>query len=332
MAKQRIIPLFIPHAGCPNACVFCDQVKITGASTPVTPEMVRTEIEKALPQAGRDSQLAFYGGSFTALPWAVQQGLLAAAQPYLHSGALRDIRLSTRPDAIDDEICRNLREYGVSIVELGCQSLNEGVLLASERGHTAEDTEKAVECLKGHGFSVILQMMTGLPGDHGPESMETAERIIALRPDGVRIYPTVVLRGTKLETMMKAGSYSPQGVEEAVELCARLYQRFLQADIPVIRLGLNPTEELSGGEAVAGAYHPALGELVLARMYLRRAEALLKSWNEKEAVLSVHPRRISVMVGQKRENLRRLRLQYPGLCIKVVGDAAELWEITLKKP
>lgn len=331
MAKQRIIPLFIPHAGCPNACVFCDQKKITGMATPVTPEMVRQEIESALPYAGDGAELAFYGGSFTAMPGHIQEGLLSAAEGYLRRGQLGSVRISTRPDAINEEVCKRLKGYGVSTVELGCQSLDNAVLQLSGRGHTAKDTHRAVALLKEYGFSVILQMMTGLPGDDGKASRETAEKIIALRPDGIRIYPTVVLRGTKLEAMMNAGEYHPHTVEEAVEVCADIYPRFLEENIPVIRVGLNPTEDLSGGEAVAGAYHPALGEKVLSRIYRRRAEELLFEFAGDRAILSVHPNRVSVMVGHKRENLRYLGEKYPEITIKVVGEAQELWEITLKK-
>lgn len=331
MPKRRIIPLFIPHEGCPNRCVFCDQRKISGANTSVTPDQVRDEIEKSLPRAGWGCELAFYGGSFTAMAETVQRGLLAAAAPYRESGAIGSIRLSTRPDAIDEGRCRLLKEFGVTTVELGCQSMDQRVLALSQRGHSPEDTERAVECLRRFGFSVVLQMMTGLPGDTGAESTATAEKLISLKPDGVRVYPTVVLRGTELERMTRAGIYRPQSVEAAVELCAGLYERFLAADIPVIRLGLNPTEDLSGGEAVAGAYHPALGELVLSEVYLRRARRLFaEAAPGQRAVLAVHPSRVSVMVGQKRRNLRALQEEFSLKQIKVVGSGRELWEISLK--
>jgi histone acetyltransferase (RNA polymerase elongator complex component) len=333
MAKRRIIPLFIPHAGCPNLCVFCDQKKISGATTPVTPAEVRREIEESLPQAGRGCELAFYGGSFTAMDREVQRQLLAAAQPYVQSGDIAAIRLSTRPDAVDDAVCQLLQEYGVTTVELGCQSLDDRVLALSRRGHCAQDTARAVECLRCHGFSIILQMMTGLPGDTGRESLETARKIIALHPDGVRIYPTVVLKGTALEAMMQAGTYQPQSVEAAVDLCATLYEAFLQAEIPIIRLGLNPTQDLSGGQAVAGAYHPALGELVLSEVYRRRARRLLADVPPgAEVVFSVHPSRVSVMVGQRRRNLLALREEFHLKSVKVCPEAQELWEISLKKP
>lgn len=331
MARNQIIPIFVPHGGCPHTCVFCDQVKITGTDTAVTGEGVREAIREGLGASGRGAEVAFYGGSFTAILPERQQELLGAVQPFLDSGAAAAIRLSTRPDALDDETIRRLKQYRVETVELGCQSMDDRVLTLTERGHTARQAEEAARRLKAAGFRVILQMMTGLPGDQGQASRETAKRLIALRPEGVRIYPTVVLRGTALEEKMKAGEYTPQSVEAAVELCVELYEMFLAANIPVIRLGLNPTELLSAGTAVAGAYHPALGEKVLSRMYLRRVEGLLSGVKLGERlVISVHPKRISVMVGQKRENLRALQEKYRLKQVKVVPEAQELWEITLK--
>lgn len=331
MAKKRIIPVFIPHLGCPNGCVFCDQRKITGVGTPVTPQVVEQQIREGLQRSGEAPELAFYGGSFTAIPVSQQEALLGAAQPFLQNGRLSHLRLSTRPDAIDRETVARLRQFGVGTVELGCQSMDETVLALSRRGHSPEDTKRAVKLLQAGGIRVILQMMTGLPGDTGEESRKTAGEIAALCPDGVRIYPTVVLRGTQLHRMMLAGAYQPQTVEAAVELCAELYELFLARDIPVIRVGLNPTEDLSGGEAVAGAYHPALGEMVLSRMYRRRTEALLQGGCPGESLtISVHPSRVSVMVGQKRENILTLKEKFNLKTIKVVPEALELWEISLK--
>lgn len=331
MARNRIIPLFIPHAGCPCACVFCDQKKITGMGTPVTPDDVAREIEEALPWAGEGCQLAFYGGSFTAMKPETQETLLGAAEPYLRDGRIESIRLSTRPDAVDSETVARLKAYGVTTVELGCQSMDNRVLRLSGRGHTREDTIRASTLLHQGGLDQVLQMMTGLPGGDGEASVATAKALIALKPQGVRIYPTVVLRNTELHRMMLRGDYQPQSVESAVALCAELYELFLAADIPVIRVGLNPTEELSGGEAVAGAYDPALGERVLSRMYRNRAEKLLSAQPEiRDAVFYVHPRRISVMVGQKRENICDLRERFGLSSIKVRPIGGAEWDIFLK--
>lgn len=331
MSKRNLIPLFIPHAGCPNACVFCDQRKITGMDTPVTPEMVQEQIREGLSYAGKGCEVAFYGGSFTALLPETQEALLGAVTPFLQSGKVGALRVSTRPDAINEQVCSRLRAYGVKTVELGCQSVDDQVLTLSGRGHTGADIVQAARLLKREGFSLILQMMTGLPGDDGEASRRTARTLAALKPDGVRIYPTVVLKGTELERQMLLGNYREHRLEDAVPLCAELYELFLAAGIPVIRLGLNPTEDLSGGEAVAGAYHPALGELVLSEMFLRRARILLREKKPLEgAVLSVHPSRISVMVGQKRRNLRALQEEFGLKWIKVVPGGEELWEIALK--
>lgn len=331
MAKRHIIPLFIPHMGCPNCCVFCDQKKITGMGTPVTPEVVSRELQQGLSVTGGPCELAFYGGSFTAIPVSQQESLLGAAQPWRKTGEITDIRVSTRPDAIDEETVARLKSYGVTMVELGCQSMDENVLAMSRRGHSPQDTRCAAKQLKAGGLSVILQMMTGLPGDTEETAIYTARELIKLKPDGVRIYPTVVLAGTELERMLRAGLYREHSVETAVELCAQLYELFLRAGIPVIRVGLNPTELLSGGGAVAGAYHPALGELVLSRMYLHRAERLIREeMTSRRVRLVVHPSRISVMVGQKRENLTTLQKSFGIEELKVLPEGLELWEISLK--
>ena len=263
-ARASIIPVFIPHWGCPHACVFCNQRRISGVKHPADAETVRAEVERArtvLPK-GERAELAFYGGSFTAIPAEQQEALLSAAKAYLDEGVLSSIRLSTRPDAIDADVLTRLHRYGVETIELGAQSLCDEVLQCAHRGHTAADVENASRLIRTSGFQLILQMMTGLPGDSPERSIRTAEKIIPLKPDGVRIYPTVIVRDTELYDRWRAGEYREHTVEDAVALCARLLPLFEKAGIPVIRLGLNPTEELSGGAAVAGAYHPALGELV----------------------------------------------------------------------
>ena len=277
-ARESIIPVFVPHLGCPNNCVFCNQQRISGALTPAGPEDVKKAIENAesLPDIGSRRQLAFYGGSFTAIPVEDQLSLLGAAKEYLDKGVIHSIRLSTRPDAIDGAVLKRLRSHGVETIELGAQSLNENVLLLSGRGHTAKDVEDASKLIKEAGFKLILQMMTGLPGDSDEACIETAKRIISLKPDGVRIYPTVIVRDTALYELWKAGLYDEHSVEDAVRVCAKLLPLFEEAGIPVIRLGLNPTDELSGGDAAGGAYHPALGELVKSRIMLERARELLK--------------------------------------------------------
>ncbi len=311
--RRRIIPVFVPHLGCPHRCVFCDQRRISGEQRPAAPGDVVKAIEEGLSRGSPETPptLAFYGGSFTAIPVAEQRALLSAAKPYFDSGRIADIRLSTRPDAVDESILSMLRQYGVRTVELGVQSMDGEVLRLSERGHTAEQAEKAAKMVKAAGFELILQMMTGLPGDTPDKSLETARSFVALRPDGVRIYPTVVIRGTPLYDLWSSGAYAEHTVEDAVELCAGLSELFDAANIPIVRLGLNPTDDLSGGGAAAGAYHPALGELVLSRRYLQRERALLSEDDRgKNVLFAVRPGRVSAAAGQKRANILALREEY----------------------
>ena len=319
-ARESILPVFGPHLGCPHACVFCNQNRISGAEQPATAETVREAIKQAaaLPQTGAKRQLAFYGGSFTAIPAAEQTALLATAKEALDRGEIDTIRLSTRPDAIDETVLRRLRDYGVETIELGAQSMDEQVLRLSGRGHTAADVERASRLIKDRGFRLILQMMTGLPGDDDEKDMETARRLITLQPDGVRIYPTVIVRDTALYALWKSGRYREHSVEDAVRVCAKLLPMFEQAGIPVIRLGLNPTAELSGGAAVAGAYHPALGELVKSRILYEKAELLLReSGASGRVTLGAAPENLSQMVGQHKENVRKLCEEFGLEALKV---------------
>lgn len=324
-ARESIIPVFVPHLGCPNDCVFCNQRRISGAAVPATAGDVRAAVEAAaaLPaNGGGGRQLAFYGGSFTAIPAAEQEELLAAAQPYLADGTINSIRLSTRPDAIDGEVLARLRRFGVQTVEIGAQSMYDRVLALSGRGHTAADVESASQQIKAAGFRLILQMMTGLPGSDDDSDVETAERIAALGPDGARVYPTVIVRDTALYDLWRAGRYREHTVEDAVRVCARILPVFEARGIPVIRLGLNPTEELSGGQAAGGAYHPALGELVKARLMRDRAEELLSGAGRGErAVLLVNPRLMSQAVGQHGANREWLKGKFALKELKFRPDA-----------
>ncbi len=322
-ARESIIPVFVPHLGCPNDCVFCNQRRISGSVAPATAEDVVSAIENALrlTPPGTRRQLAFYGGSFTAIPVAEQESLLGAAVPYLERGDIASLRLSTRPDAIDGAVLRRLRSYGVETIELGAQSMSERVLALSGRGHTAADVEDAARAVKGAGFRLILQMMTGLPGADDESDVESARRIAALGPDGVRVYPTVIVRDTALCDLWRAGRYKEHTVEDAVRVCARILPVFEQAGIPVIRLGLNPTEDLSGGDAVGGAYHPALGELVKSRIMRDRAEKILSGAKRGEqAVLRVNPRLMSQLVGQHGANRAYLVERFGLSGLRIVRD------------
>ena len=331
-ARAEIIPVFVPHLGCRHNCVFCNQKRISGSEQAASVETVKEAIARAaaLPRTGAKRQLAFYGGSFTAIEESLQETLLAAAQQALQEGSIDAIRLSTRPDAIDERVLSRLKRYGVDTVELGAQSMNDEVLRLSRRGHTAADVVRASNLVREAGFSLVLQMMTGLPGDSPERDMETARRLIALRPDAVRLYPTVIVRDTELYDRYLAGEYAEHSVEDAVEVCAKLLPLFEDAGIEVIRLGLNPTEELTGGAAVAGAYHPALGELVKSRVYRNRARALLDGIAPHSHVtLGVEARAISQMTGQKRENLRSLCKDFSLDDLKVRPAAVKKGEIII---
>ena len=336
-ARAHIVPVFVPQLGCPHRCVFCDQRRISGQRRPVTAAEVQriTDQAAAFLPVGEKRQLAFYGGSFTAIPAEEQELLLAAAKAAVERGSVDAIRLSTRPDAVNETVLERLRRYGVETVELGAQSMDDGVLRLSGRGHTAADVERAAALVKAAGFRLVLQMMTGLPGDSPEKDLETARRLIALRPDGVRIYPTVIVRGTELETLWRAGEYREHTVEDAVAVCARLVPLFEAAGIPILRLGLNPTEELSGGEAVGGAYHPALGELVRSRILLDRARALLRDLPAGSAVtLGVPAGKASQMAGQKRGNLRALTEEFSLSALRIreiPGQTEEIRILSVEK-
>ena len=323
--RRRILPIFVPHAGCPNDCVFCNQKRISGSLLPASAETVRAAVSAIAPGSGYE--LAFYGGSFTAMPEAEQEELLAATVPARQSGSVATLRVSTRPDAVTEEKLARLRRYGVETVELGAQSMCDEVLRRSGRGHTSADTVKAAKLVKDAGFTLILQMMTGLPGSDDTRDIASARAIAALLPDGVRVYPTVILRNTPLYDLWRAGEYREHTVEDAVRVCARILSIFEDAEIPVIRMGLNPSDELSAGGAAGGAYHPALGELVRARLWRDRAEALLSGIEPgADAVLAVSPNRVSVMTGQHRCNLsylqERFSLRSVRVCASDVPDGA----------
>ena len=331
-ARNSIIPVFVPHLGCPNDCVFCNQRRISGHIEPATAQTVKNAIEEAaaLTPQGTKRQLAFYGGSFTAIPEARQIELFEAAQPYLEAGVISSIRLSTRPDAIDAAVLKRLKCYGVAVVELGAQSMCDRVLELSGRGHDSAAVENASRLIKAAGFRLILQMMTGLPGDTDESCVETAKRIIALGPDGVRIYPTVIVRDTVLCDMWRAGTYKEHSVEDAVRVCAKIAPLFDAAGIPIIRMGLNPTEDLSGGDALGGAYHPALGELVRSRIMLQKARALLSGTAPGSRVtLGVNRSDVSKVVGQHRCNIKTLTEEFSLRELKIHEASVKSGEISI---
>lgn len=331
-ARNSIIPVFVPHLGCPNDCVFCNQRRISGHIEPATAQTVKNAIEEAaaLTPSGTKRQLAFYGGSFTAIPEARQIELFEAAQPYLADGTISSIRLSTRPDAIDGTVLKRLKKYGVTVIELGAQSMCDRVLELSGRGHDSAAVADASRLIKDAGFDLILQMMTGLPGDTDESCIETAKKIIALSPNGVRIYPTVIVRDTVLCDMWRAGTYKEHTVEDAVRVCSKIVPLFNEAGIPIIRMGLNPTEDLSGGDALAGAYHPALGELVHSRIMLQKARRLLAGVKPgSRVVLGVNRSDVSKMTGQHRCNVDALVSEFSLRELRIHEASVKSGEISI---
>ncbi len=306
--RNRIYPFFIPHEGCPNRCVFCDQWQISGCAAPVTGADVRQQLRE-LP--GEEKyEVAFYGGSFTSVPVSLQDELLSAARDPGMRDKVSAIRVSARPDAVDQAVLSRLKAYGVGTVELGAQSFDDTVLERSGRGHSAADIVLAADRIHENGLRVVLQLMTGLPGSDDDSDLRSAEAAAALAPDGIRLYPTVILAGTELERLWRTGQYREHTPKDAVRICSKIVPLFQKAGIPVLRIGLNPAEGLSAA-VVGGAYHPALGEMVLSRVWYDRAVAVVGTHAPAERlVFGVAPGKVSVMTGQHGSNLRLLREKY----------------------
>lgn len=311
--KHANIALFVNHVGCPKQCTFCNQNVIVGdvPTTSCTPDDVRDAIRVAAEHGTTGAQVAFFGGSFTGIDRDYMVSLLEAVQPFIGS-VVTGIRCSTRPDYIDDEVLDLLQAFHVEAIELGAQSMDDRVLALNKRGHTADAVRTASRLIRAHGFELGLQMMTGLYGDTDEGALRTADELIRLAPATVRIYPTVVLEGTELARLWRAGEYTPQTLDDAVPLCAELLQKFDKAGIAVIRLGLHSGGGVEDG-CLAGAYHPAFRELCESRIYLSRALAALGVTPDvrpaalQTATLFVAPTELSKMVGQKRENLQQLK-------------------------
>lgn len=323
--KHVIIPIFVPHKGCPHDCIFCSQKKISGQLEEMTAEKIPKIIEEHLNTIQSNSfvEIAFFGGSFTAIDKAVQKSFLEKAAPYLADGRVSEIRLSTRPDNIDEEILELLQQYGVKTIELGVQSLDEEVLKASYRGHDAESVYKATAMIKEKGFKLGIQTMTGLPEDTREKCLNTAKQVISISPDIVRIYPVLVIKGTELERQFLSGSYIPQQLDEAVELCAELLELYEANNINVIRIGLQATENISEGadsEVSAGPFHPAFRQLVESKLMLKRIEGLIESQklaDTKTLIISTGKSNISNVIGQRHSNIEYLKKKYSIPSIKV---------------
>lgn len=339
MKKHVIIPIFVPHKGCPNDCIFCNQKKISGQTDEMTPEKVPHIIEEHLATIKDDAfaEIAFYGGSFTAISKDLQEAFLRQAARYISSGVVSEIRISTRPDCIDAEILSMLERYGVKTIELGVQSLDDDVLTASCRGHDSGIVYKAAGLIKKMGFRLGIQTMTGLPLDTREKCLQTANKVVSIAPEIVRIYPVLVIKGTGLERLMNEGRYVPQKLEEAVDLCAELLQIYEKNGIKVIRIGLQATDNIRQGsdtDVIAGPVHPAFRQLVEARVALMRIEELIGKQDlagAKELAISTGIPNISNVVGQRRSNINYLKSKYGFTCVKVIPDSKLGREIICSK-
>ncbi|MEG1886646.1 MAG: radical SAM protein [Oscillospiraceae bacterium] len=305
MSLHANISIFVPHLGCPKKCSFCNQNSITGQTKAPTAADIDDSVRIAAASMGyiaEQTEIAFFGGSFTAIDRAYMCCLLESAFKYVKSGIVGGIRISTRPDAIDEEVLDILKGCGVTAIELGAQSMDEEVLKLNNRGHSVEDVINASQLIKSRGFSLGLQMMTGLYGDTPQKAIATAQKLISLNPETVRIYPTVILKNTALAKLYKDNKYLPQTLQEATDLCAVLLKMFYQAGIKVIRLGLHTIEE---ADYVAGPWHPSMRELCEGKIYLEKALQTLETAGEY--IIYVNKSAVSKMVGQKRCNIEYLK-------------------------
>jgi len=320
------IPIFIPHEGCKNSCVFCDQRTITG-NTLAADRDIRTEIDTALStiKDSNDIEIAFFGGSFTGINTSLMTRLCDNAFEYVKQGKVKSIRLSTRPDYIDEGILTILKERGITDIELGLQSMSQKVLDASKRGHTVEDTKKACRLIKDFGFNLVGQMMVGLPCSEAQDEVYTAREICALGCDATRIYPTVVFYGTELYNMAKSGTYSPLSIDEAVTRSCEVYKVFRENNVDVLRIGLCSSDELCDSRKVyAGANHPSLGELVIGEYRYELLKnrlsdiknTLLDTNEDKVLCIYCNKSEISKFCGQQKTNKLRLIKDFENCGVK----------------
>lgn len=320
MKKEYIIPIFVPHLGCPNDCTFCNQKKISGQTKMVTAEDVRNTIEYYLKNFEDDNkyiEVAFFGGSFTGIETEKQEELLSVAYDFVKEKKVDSIRISTRPDYINKDILKRLKKYGVKTIELGVQSTNNYILNKSKRGHTFEDVKKASKLIRRYGFILGHQMMVGLPESTRNDELKTAKDLIKLKPKIIRIYPVLVIKGTKLEEEYMSGEYEPLTVEQAVEISKDLLNIFNSKKIKVIRIGLQNTNEITDpnnqdSQVVAGPYHPAFRQLVESRLWYDKIADTIKSVNSKvkDVKIEVNPSDINNAVGHKKVNRKKINETY----------------------
>lgn len=329
MKKEYIIPIFVPHLGCPNSCTFCNQKTISGQAKQVTAKEVKETIEYYLSNFKDDNkyvEVAFFGGSFTGIEEEVQEELLQAAFEFIKQKKVNSIRISTRPDYIDKKILKRLKKYKVKTIELGVQSTNDYILARCQRGHTFEDVKKASKLIRRKHFILGNQMMVGLPESTKLDEINTTKSLIKLKPKIVRIYPVLVIKGTKLEEEYRNNEYIPLTVNQAVERCKEIVTLFNKKNIRVIRIGLQNTNTIdepghNESEVVAGPYHPAFRQLVESSMWYDSVVEEIKQFNTKVKLVQVraNPVNINNIIGHKKENIEKLNQIYD-VEVKVVAD------------
>ena len=336
--KHSNISLFVPHAGCPNQCSFCNQKTISGSVKELTKEEVRETLEfaKSSNLSAENTEIAFFGGSFTAIDRDYMISLLEETKPFIDNGIFSGIRISTRPDAIDEKVLEILKEYKVTAIELGAQSTNDEVLSYNRRGHTKEDIINASLLIKKYGFSLGLQMMTGLYKSTRNRDIETANDLIKLKPDTVRVYPTIVLENTHLAELLMSGEYKSPSLEETILLCSELLEMFYENNIKVIRLGLHSGGNVEEG-FLSGPYHPAFRELCESEIYLKNIRKKLfeiyKNENNlqiKNVTIYVNEKEISKATGQKGKNKETLLTEGFSVAIKGKSDL-DIYEIQIEE-
>lgn len=319
-----IIPIFVPHEGCPHNCIFCNQNSITGVDNKVDAEYTRKTIEKYLSTiTNKDAiiEVSFYGGTFTAINIEKQNQLLSVAKEFKEKNLIQFIHLSTRPDYIDDSILQNLKNFSVDIIELGIQSLDEEVLLESYRGHTASQAEAASKLIKSYGFTLGHQIMLGLPGDTAEKDIKTTREIIELKPDICRIYPALIIKNTEMEELFKKELYKPYSLSQAVNISKILYGMLVSHGINVIRIGLQPTEEINvGKEIVSGPFHPAFRELVEGSLFCNMIVHFLDLEFKGDITIYINDKDISKLYANGKEYFNKMKESLQRTNIKVIPD------------
>lgn len=331
MSEKYIIPIFVPHLGCPNNCIFCNQKSISGQIKNITEEDMRITIEtflKSFKDEKIEREIAFFGGSFTGIDLKEQEKLLKIAYEYIKDKKVSGIRVSTRPDYIDNERLKLLKKYGVKTIELGVQSTNDYILKRCKRGHTFEVVKKASRLIRKHGFNLGHQMMVGLPESTRLDELKTAKDLAKLKPKMIRLYPVLVIKNTELEKEYSEGIYNPISLKQAVEICKELTYFFEKKRIKIIRVGLQNTDLISNpenieSEVVAGPYHEAFGQLVEDSIWYDKMIEKIKKFNTKviEVQILVNSLNVNNVIGHKRENIKKLKETYDlNLIIKQTKD------------